>query len=165
MCCCELVYLIFLVTTENGFSYREGEEHRRVFDSLGCNTFKKARGRPHQKKERYVFSHSVVLDSFAILWTAACQTPLSIGFPRQEYGNKVPFPNPGDLPDPGIQPASPGLLHWQMDSLPLAPSGKPLRKGNQVLRRNLFTSILPKASFPFAILTSPLLPNGSFSFF
>ena len=40
------------------------------------------------------------------LWTASCQALLSMGFSRQEW-NKLPFPPPGDLPDPGIEPTSP----------------------------------------------------------
>ena len=59
---------------------------------------------------------------FATPWTLAYRAPLSIGFSRQEYWSGLPFPSPGDLPDPGIQP---GLLHCQMDSLSLAPPGKP----------------------------------------
>ena len=39
-------------------------------------------------------------------WTVALQAPLSRGFPRQEYWGGLPFPLPGDLPDPGIDPAS-----------------------------------------------------------
>ena len=42
-------------------------------------------------------------------WTAACQTPLSIGFLSQEYWSGLPFPSPRDLPDPGIKPRSPAL--------------------------------------------------------
>ena len=38
-----------------------------------------------------------------------CQTPLSMGLPWQEYWNELPFPPPGDIPDPGIEPASPAL--------------------------------------------------------
>ena len=52
-------------------------------------------------------SHQVVSDSFVTLWTVAHQAPLSIGFPRQEYWSRVPFPTPGDLLDPGIEPSSP----------------------------------------------------------
>ena len=52
---------------------------------------------------------------FVAPWTAACQAPLSMGFPRQEYWSGLPFPSPGDLPDPGIKPGSPAL---QVDSLP-----------------------------------------------
>ena len=54
---------------------------------------------------------------FTTPWTVACQAPLSIGFPRQESWSRLPFPFPGDLPDPGIEPRSPVS--------PLAPSGKP----------------------------------------
>ena len=42
----------------------------------------------------------------ATLWTIACQAPLCMVFSRQEYWNKLPFPPLGDLPDPGIEPAS-----------------------------------------------------------
>ena len=38
-------------------------------------------------------------------WTAALQAPLSMGFSRQEYWSGMPYPPPGDLPDPGIEPA------------------------------------------------------------
>ena len=43
------------------------------------------------------------------LWTVAHQAPLSMGFPRQEYWTGLPFPSPGDIPDPGIEPGSPLL--------------------------------------------------------
>ena len=46
---------------------------------------------------------------FATLWAIAPQAPLSMGFPRQEYWSGVPFPSPGDLPNPGIKPMSPEL--------------------------------------------------------
>ena len=50
----------------------------------------------------------------ATLWTAASQALLSMGFSRQEYWRELPCPLPGDLPNPGIEPASPAL---QADSL------------------------------------------------
>ena len=46
---------------------------------------------------------------------------LSVGFPRQEYWNGLPFPFPGDLPDPGIKPASPSLAD---EFFTIEPSGK-----------------------------------------
>jgi len=49
---------------------------------------------------------------------------LSMGFFRQEYWSGLPFPFPGDLPDPGIEPTSPVSPALQVDSLPLAPPGK-----------------------------------------
>ena len=60
---------------------------------------------------------------FGIPWTVACQPPLSMGFSRQEYWSGLPFPPPGDLPDPGIEPESPAL---QADALPSEPPGKPV---------------------------------------
>ena len=54
--------------------------------------------------------------------TIAHQDPLSMEFCRQEYWNRLPFPPPGKLPDPGIEPESPAL---QMDALLLEPSSKP----------------------------------------
>ena len=59
---------------------------------------------------------------FATLWTVAHQAPLYMGFSRQEYWSGLPFPYPGDLPDPGMEPGSPAL---QADSLPLNYSGSP----------------------------------------
>ena len=55
-------------------------------------------------------------------WTVAYQAPLSMGLSRQGYWVGLPFPPPGDLPDPGIEPGSPAL---QADALPSKPPGKP----------------------------------------
>ena len=52
---------------------------------------------------------------FMTPWTVACQVPLSMGFPRQEYW--LSFPSPGDLPNPGIEPTSPVSPALQADSL------------------------------------------------
>ena len=52
---------------------------------------------------------------FATPWTVAYQAPQSMGFSRQEYWRGLPFPSPGDLPNPGIDPGSPAL---QTDVLP-----------------------------------------------
>ena len=49
------------------------------------------------------FSH---VQPFETPWTVACQAPLSMGFSRQQYWSGLRFPSPGDLPDPGIEPAS-----------------------------------------------------------
>ena len=69
-----------------------------------------------------VFSHYVVSDSFGTPWTVARQAPLSTGFPRQECWNGLPFPSPGDLPDPGIEPISPSLAGGYFST---EPPGKP----------------------------------------
>ena len=52
---------------------------------------------------------SVSMCSVATSWKVACQSPLSMRFPRQEYWSRLPFPSPGYRPDPGIEPASPAL--------------------------------------------------------
>ena len=73
--------------------------------------------------------------TLVIPWTAARQAPLSTGFSRQEYWSGLPFPSPGNLPSPGIEPpslTSPALAGGGGGggrSLPLAPpSGKPSNK-------------------------------------
>ena len=68
------------------------------------------------------WSRSVVSDS-AIPWTVVYQASLSMRFSRQEYWSGLPFPSPGDLPDPGIEPRSPAL---QADALTSEPPGKPI---------------------------------------
>ena len=57
--------------------------------------------------------------------TITHQTPLSMGFFRQEYWSGLPFPSPGNLPDPGINPRFPAL---QADSLPSEPPGMPWKR-------------------------------------
>ena len=62
-------------------------------------------------------------DSFATPWTVALQAPLSMGFPRQEYWSGLPFPSPGDLPDPETEPMSPALAGGFFTT---EPPGKPI---------------------------------------
>ena len=64
-----------------------------------------------------VLSH---VQLFVTPWTVAHQSPLSMGFFRQEYWNGLPCPPPGDLPDPGIEPISPASPAVQADSLLLS---------------------------------------------
>ena len=68
------------------------------------------------------FSH---VRLFATPWTVPHQAPLPMEFSIQEYWSGLPCPPPGDLPDPGIEPASLTFPAWQAGSLPLAPPGKP----------------------------------------
>ena len=58
------------------------------------------------------------------LWTVALQAPLSMGFSRQEYWSGLPFPSPGDLPDPGIKPASLKSPAWAGRFFTTAPPEK-----------------------------------------
>ena len=77
-------------------------------------------------KQRSVLSAELrgqqTVSGSATPWTVACQAPLSMRFLRQEYWSGLPFPSPGDLPDPGIKSESPAL---QADSLPLSDRGSP----------------------------------------
>ena len=62
---------------------------------------------------------------FVTPWTVAYQAPPFIGFSWQEYWSGLPFPSPGDLPNPGIEPGSPA---FQADTLTSEPPGKPIIK-------------------------------------
>ena len=55
---------------------------------------------------------------FGTAWTVAYQSLPSMGFSRQEYWSGLPFPSPGDLPSPGIEPASPALAGWFFTTQP-----------------------------------------------
>ena len=69
-------------------------------------------------------SCSVMSDS-AIPRTVVCQTPLSMGFSRQKYWSGLPFPSPGNVPNPGIKPRSPEL---QADALASETIGRGIKK-------------------------------------
>ena len=76
-----------------------------------------------------VMSNSLL---FATPLAEVRQPPLSVGFPRQEYWRGLPFPPPGDLPDPGIEPVSPTLVDgcfsgWYCKDTPKQTKEKPLR--------------------------------------
>ena len=76
------------------------------------------------------FSH---VQLFVTPWTVAHQAPPSIGFSRQEYQSGLPFPSPGDLLDPGVEPGSPAL---QADALPFEPPGKPI-----ILKKSFYNHV------------------------
>ena len=63
-----------------------------------------------ETSSRYIEVKSLsCVQLFATPWTVAYQAPLSMGFSRQEYWSGLPFPSPGDIPNPGIEPGSPAL--------------------------------------------------------
>ena len=97
-----------------------------------------------------VLSHSIVSEPFWPL-TVACQAHLSMGFFSQEYWNGLPFPSPGDLPDPGTELPSPVSPVLQADSLPSEPSGKPI--SGTVKHRKIASRTCPH---PPIILTVPV---------
>ena len=104
------------------------ESQCRVLEAEGARGLRGARGREMPncactscrlsilalRKRKWLLNH---VRLFVTLWTVAHQAPLSMGFSKQEYWSVLPFPSPGDLPHPGIEPASPVL---QVDSLPLS---------------------------------------------
>ena len=100
---------------------------------------------------KYIYSRKYVLrciQFFATPWTVAHQAPLSMGFSQQEFWSELPFPPPGDLPDPGItlqSLASPVLAGWFFFFLPLAPPGKPRNYGQEKLffYKNTETTEIP----------------------
>ena len=83
----------------------------------------------------WVFSRSVVYDS-ATPWTVAHQAPLSMGVSRQEYWSGLPFPTPGDLPNPGMEPTSPASPALAGRILTTEPPGKPFQTYSEDQRRD-----------------------------
>ena len=77
------------------------------------------------------------------------------GIPRQEYWSGIP--TPGDLPNPGIEPTSLHLLHWQVYSLPLAPSGNPQYKTKTMY---IYTCQTLSVHFSHSVVSNSLRPHG-----
>ena len=90
---------------------------------------------------------------FATQWTVAHQAPPSMGFSRQEYWSGVPFPSPGDLPDPGIEPRSSA---WQADALTSEPPGKPMPSHMTTLLKTVKCTLPPSLPLTFLISFFPL---------
>ena len=116
--------------------------------------------------------------TLAIPWTVAHQAPLSMGFSRQEHWSGLPFPSPGDLPNPGVEPGSPAL---QADSLPTEIWGEPIQsesvRGPYPLDLGPESFLVPNALFVCLHLTflvfscwshfpiGPTLKNGPMYFY
>ena len=81
-----------------------------------------------QRVHACVLSHFSCVWQFATLWTIDQQSPLSVGFSKEEYWSGLPCPPPGDLPDPGVKPVCPETPALQVDSLLLSHLGKPKAK-------------------------------------
>ena len=96
------------------------------------------------------------MSDFAVPWTVAHQAPLSVEFSRQEHWGGLLFPAPGDLPDPGIEPASLSLLHWQVGSLLLVPPGKPFVMVNWTY----FLTVFSRLQLPILMELCPLIFPG-----
>ena len=96
-------------------------------------------------------------------WTAAHPAPLSMGFPRQEYWNGLPFTPLEDLPDAGIKPASPSL---QVDPLPLRHQGSPYKFFTRFFPavKETFLKFQSACPVKFKLITTEQNLNFSFSF-
>ena len=92
-------------------------------------------------------------DSFATPWTVAHQAPLLMGFPRQEYWSGLPFPSPGDLPDPGIEPASAALAGGFFTT---EPPGKPFYPSSHLIVNAYHTDVF-SPSYHFSPPPTPFL--------
>ena len=96
---------------------------------------------------------------FMTPWTVACQVPLSMGFPRQQYWSGLPFPSPGALSEPRMEPTS----SWLADSLPLSHQGSPMNWFLKSLQTLLhFPSFSLQWLHPFCAWKTPiaLLPQA-----
>ena len=78
---------------------------------------------------------------FVTPWTVAYQAPPSVGFSRQVYWSGLPFPFPGELPNPGIETGSPAL---QADALPSEPPGKLYKSEDEAERKHVMGEWLPE---------------------
>ena len=83
--------------------------------------------------------------------SVALHAPLSMGFSRQEYWNGLPFPSPGGLPDPEMEPKSPA---FQEDSLPSEPPRKPKIHNSPPLFLVVFSEV--------SVTQGPAILNGKF---
>ena len=105
-------------------------------------------------------------NSFVTPWTVAHQAPLSVGFSRPEYWSGLPFPSPGDLPNPGFKPMPPALAEGFFTS---EGPGKPSAKRRKLRLRKVkarFTvehSWPPKWVFPPCHAASIYTPRGAWS--
>ena len=107
----------------------------------------------------YMLSHVWL---FATPWPVACQAPLPMGFPRQEYWSALPFPPPGDLPDSGIEPASPVSPALTGEFFNTGPPGKTHGIQWPFSKKPWISSLLPKI---FSGIYCPPLPENSFCLF
>ena len=93
---------------------------------IACKVFTNWATREAQLLKTKSLSH---VRLFATPWTATCQAPQSMWFSRQEYWSGLPFPSPGDLPNPGIELRSPAM---PADTLLSEPPGKPIIRQIQI---------------------------------
>ena len=92
-------------------------------------------------------------------WTEARQAPLSMGFSRQEYWSGLPCPAPGDIPTPGIKPASPVAPTFQADSLPLNHSYDSIQLQLSQNKVIVYDDLALSVQFSHSVLSDSLQPH------
>ena len=79
-------------------------------------------------------------------WTVAHQAPLSLGFPRQEYWSRLPFPPSGDLPNPGIKPVSLAFPTLAGGFFTTVPPGNPYYQNRFLFLLNISVNTISKVT-------------------
>ena len=119
---------------------------QRCHFNLLLLTFLQGSGNKESIRVKCLLNHFDRVQLFATLWTIACQAPLSMGFSRQEYWSGLPCPPPGELPNSGIKPASPGSLALQVNSSPLSHLGSPSLEKHLRAKETVRTGWTPRRS-------------------
>ena len=111
--------LIWSIYNKGGKNIQQGQDHlfNKWYQKDWTATCKRIKLLPHTVKVKSLSR----VQLFATPWTVAYHAPPSMGFSRQESWSGLPFPSPGGLPDPGIEPGSPAL---EADTLPSEPPDK-----------------------------------------
>ena len=121
VCIHYFIIILTYITNLETFFHKYTYEHKQIL-STQCHHKTICQSKPLSKTISSVQLLSRV-QLFATPWTVACQAPLSMGFSRQQSWSELPFPSPGDLPNPGLEPSPPAL---QTDALLSEPPGKPV---------------------------------------
>ena len=137
-CCNKIAQIRWLVNNRNLFltvlEARRPKIKCERFPVRAYFLFHLLAGSLHDRRGQGVFGISFVCECAQLLncvqlfvsqWTIVHQAPLSMGFSRQEYRSELPFPPPGDLPDPEIELESSASSSLLADSLPLSHLGSP----------------------------------------
>ena len=112
----------FKADTKEALLLKQAVVHENLAENAFQFSFLQLKEKLHEHKVKVKVKSLSCVRLFATPWTVAYQAPPSMGFSRQYSWSGLPFPSPGDLPDPGIEPRSSVL---QADALPSELPGKP----------------------------------------
>ena len=143
------------VTRSQSFMFEMYEEEHVCFHSIMVISVVKGHHTTLYHLHASVLRH---VQLFATLWTVVHQSPLSVGFPRQEYWSGLPFPPPQDFPDSGFEPMSPAVAGSS-----LKPPGKPLHHlewNDEATLAGHYPFLSPWSLGPFPLLSNLEIVNG-----